>query len=112
MSELVKKLSDGLHPVELVLRPEKTSDALKECLERRYVHIKFVATKGGTELGLKIDENTSQSARAAVDAGADSINVVGDLVLDYVPVRCVAKIDLSTWQGTGHLEVRVPVEVN
>jgi hypothetical protein len=112
MSELVKKLSEGSHPVELILRPEKTSEALKACLERRYVHIKFVATRGGTELGLKIDENTSELAQAAVDAAADAIDVVGDLVLDYIPVRCVAKIDLSTWQGTGHLEVRAPVEAN
>ena|ERR1700730_3106696 len=106
MNELVKRLSEGSHLVELVLRQEKTPEALKACLERRYVHIKFTATRGGTELGVKIDENTSQLALAAVNGAASAIHLAGNLVLDYVPVRCVADIDLATWQGTGRLEVR------
>ena len=105
MNELVKRLSEGSHPVELVLRPEMTVEALKACLARRYVHVKFTATRGGTELGVKIDEVTSQRALAAVDGAADLIHISGELILDYVPVRCVADIDPATWQGTGHLEV-------
>jgi hypothetical protein len=31
---------------------------------------------------------------------------VGDLILDYVPVTCIARIDLTTMQGVGHLELR------
>ena len=112
MSDLVKRLSEGSHPVELVIRPDRTPEALKACLDRRYVHVKFTATRGGTELGMRIDESTYQLARAAVDGAADSIHVAGDLVLDYVPVRCVAEIDLATWQGTGHLEVRPSGELN
>jgi hypothetical protein len=110
MNELVKHLSTGSHPVELVIRPEKTPEALKACLERGYLHVKFTATRGGTELGVKIDENTSRLAQAAIDSAAGSIHVAGDLVLDYVPVRCVADIDLATWQGAGHLEARSPGE--
>jgi hypothetical protein len=40
-----------------------------------------------------------------VDFFAKAIRVVGDLILDYVPVRCVADIELTTYQGTGHLDV-------
>jgi hypothetical protein len=106
MNELVKRLSEGSHPVELVLRPEKTLEGLKACLARRYVHIKFTETRGGTELGVKIDETTSQRAVAAIEGAAGAISLSGDLVLDYVPVHCVAEIDLATWQGTGHLDIR------
>jgi hypothetical protein len=106
MNELVRRLSDGSHPVELVLRPEKTPDALRACLDRRYVHIKFSSTQGGTELGVRIDESTAKLALDAIDRAAGAIHIVGDLVLDYVPIRCVADIELATWEGTGRVEVR------
>src|ERR1700733_11045225 len=99
MNELVRRLSDGSHPVELVLRPEKTPDALRACLDRRYVHIKFSSTQGGTELGVRIDESTAKLALDAIDRVAGAIHIVGDLVLDYVPIRCVADIELATWEG-------------
>jgi hypothetical protein len=103
MNELVRQLSDGWHPVELVLRPEKTEDVLRACFDRRYVHIKFAATRGGTELGMRIDDKTRQLALEAIDSAASTIHIVGDLVLDYVPVRCVADIELATCEGTGQL---------
>ena len=110
MNELVKRLSEGTHPVELTLRPEKTVEVLKACLKRRYVHVKFTATRGGTELGVRIDDDIFAGAMAALDGGAETLHLSGDLVLDYVPVRCVADIDLSNWQGTGCLEVRASDE--
>ena len=61
MDELVARLSAGDHPVEASLRPEKTIKALKECIDRGYVHIKFTETEGGTELGLKLDRQVSES---------------------------------------------------
>jgi hypothetical protein len=105
MSDLVTKLSQGSHPVELTLRPEKTRQTVTECLGRRYVHIKFTDTRGGTELGVKLDEETAQVALACVDCGENTIHVSGNLSLDYVPVRCVADISLDTFEGTGHLEL-------
>jgi hypothetical protein len=32
------------------------------------------------------------------------VRIVGGLTLDYVKVRCIAEIDLSTLEGQGHLE--------
>jgi len=105
MNELVRKLSQGSHPVELSLRPDKTRETLKECLQRGYVHIKFTGTQGGTELGVRMDESTAQTTLASLDGGESTIRVTGNLLLDYVPVRCIADIDLKTYKGTGHLEV-------
>jgi hypothetical protein len=105
MNELVRRLSEGSHPVELTLRPEKGPKALEECLKRGYVHVKFTNTNGGTELGVKIDEDTAQLALAAVNGGTVTFHVAGNLWLDYVHVRCVADIDVGTYQGLGHLEL-------
>ena len=98
--DLVERLSQGDHPVEASLRPEKTLDALKECIDRGYVHIKFTGTRGGTELGVALD-------RDAVVFDDSSVKLVGGLTLNYEKVRCIANIDLNTLAGQGHLE-RVP----
>ena len=39
--DLVKRLSQGEHYVEVGLRPEKVASAFNEAIDRGYVHIKF-----------------------------------------------------------------------
>lgn len=104
MSDLVQRLSQGEHAVEVSLRPERTLKALQDCLDRGYVHIKFTDTRGGTELGVPIDRQRSDLA--AVDRAQEDghITIVGALTLDYIKVRCVADIDLPSLQGHGRLE--------
>ena len=102
--DLVERLCQGQHPVEASLRPEKTAQALQECLDRGYVHIKFTGTRGGTELGVRLDPDSTDRSKADFANARGSIRVVGHLTLNYVPVRCVADIDLSSLSGTGHLE--------
>lgn len=111
MNDLVRRLSEGDHRVEVSLRPESTLKGLKECIDRGYVHIKFTETQGGTELGVRLDPAASDVSRVDFETPAGQVRLVGGLTLDYVKVRCVADIDLSTLAGTGHLEpVDVPVE--
>jgi hypothetical protein len=107
VDELVARLSAGDHPIEVSLRPEKTVKALKECIDRGYVHIKFTETKGGTELGVKLDREASDLSKADFDTETGNIHVVGGLTLNYVKVQCIADIDLETLQGKGYL---VPLE--
>lgn len=104
---LVQRLSKGEHPVEASLRPKRTVQALKECIDRGYVHIKFTNTKGGTELGVRLDKAATDLSKADFEKETGSLHLVGGLTLDYVKVRCVADIDLDTLDGKGHL---VPVE--
>jgi len=95
MSELVQNLANGDHPVEVSLRPEKTSSALKKRIDEfKFVHIKFTGTRGGTELGVRLDEAESNWHDADFDRADGRIKLSGRLTLDYVPVRCVAQIDL------------------
>jgi hypothetical protein len=105
MSELVRTLSDGQHPVVVSIRPEATVKALKECLDRRYVHIKFTDTRGGTELGVPVDSDRSDLTAADFVAETGRLTVVGALTLDFVKVRCVADIQLPSLEGQGRLEL-------
>ncbi|BDA72445.1 hypothetical protein CAL7716_066110 [Calothrix sp. PCC 7716] len=107
MNELVQRLSQGNHPVEASLRPEKTIAALKESIDRGYVHIKFTQTKGGTDLGVRLDPKASNLKEADFEHEAGKVHLVGNLTLNYIKVRCIADIDLKTLEGSGHLE---PIE--
>ena len=107
MNELVQRLSQGNHPVETSLRPEKTVAALKESIHRGYVHIKFTQTKGGTDLGVRLDPEESNLKEADFEHEAGKVHLVGNLTLNYVKVRCIADIDLKTLEGSGRLE---PIE--
>lgn len=107
MSDLVRRLSEGEHPVEAGLRPEKTVQALQERIDMGYVFVKFTDTRGGTELGVRLDLDATDLSNADFDGQKGTVHLVGGLTLDYVKVRCIADIDLETLTGTGHLE---PVE--
>lgn len=105
MSDLVTRLCDGQHPVEISLRPERTPQAFKECVDRGYVHVKFPNTRGGTELGVRVDMAKSDFSHADFDLAQGRLTLVGDLTLDYVKVRCIADIGLPALEGTGRLEL-------
>jgi len=90
--------------VEAGLRPEKTVKLFKEAIDRNYMHIKFTNTRGGTELGVRLDCGACDFSRADFDNGSGAVHVEGNLTLDYVKVRCIADIDLATLEGKGHLE--------
>jgi hypothetical protein len=104
MNELVERLTKE-QQVEAGLRPEKRLDLFKAAVERGYVHIKFLKTKGGTELGVRMDPGHCDLTAANWDAGTGKVKIVGSLILNYVRVRCHASIDLKTLNGTGHLEI-------
>lgn len=108
---LVDKLCEGDHAVEVGLRPERTVKLFKEAIDRNYVHIKFTATKGGTELGVKLDQEACDFSQADFESGVGTVHVEGELTLDFVDVRCVADIGLGTLEGKGRLvEVKAKSE--
>jgi hypothetical protein len=104
MSDLVRRLSEGQHPVEVSLRPERTVQALKGSLDRGYVHIRFTNTRGGTELGVPVDRERSDLSGADFEKESGRFTVAGELSLDFVKVRCIAEIDLPSLTGQGRLE--------
>jgi uncharacterized protein YbdZ (MbtH family) len=100
---LVDRLSEGDHPVEAALRPDKSVKPLKEAIDRNYVHLRFTNTRGGTELGVKLNKDLCDFGGADFDAGRGRIHLEGTLTLNYVDVQCIADLDLETLAGHGHL---------
>jgi len=106
VSELVEFLCTGEHPVEASVR-KKTREALKDAVKLGYVPVRFTDTRGGTELVVPLDRSRCDLSAIETDSnGSGEIRLVGDLKLDYVSITCVARIDIATLQGEGHLEVR------
>jgi hypothetical protein len=105
MSDLVQRLAKGDHDVEVSLRPEQNVDEFKKRIDDGYVHIKFLGTKGGTELGVMLDRSECDLTAADFNASAGEVRLAGTLTLDYVPVKCHAVISLPTLTGKGHLEL-------
>lgn len=105
MNDLVKRLSEGSHAVEVSLRPERTVKLFKEQIDRGHVLIKFTETRGGTELGVPLDKTRSDLTQLDFTAETGKGVVCGELTLDYVPVRVVAEIELPSMRGQGHLEI-------
>jgi uncharacterized protein YbdZ (MbtH family) len=100
---LVERLCEESHSVEVGLRPEKNPKLFKEAIDRGYVHIRFTDTKGGTEVGVRLDGDTSDFSAADFENGKGHAHVEGSLTLDYVKVKCIADIDLSTLAGKGSM---------
>jgi hypothetical protein len=103
MDELVQRLSEGDHPI--VTRRAKSVEELKQSIDRGYVLVTFTDTRGGTELGVRLDNALTDLSRADFGQGSGTVHLAGTLTLNYVKVRCVADVDLATLEGKGHLEI-------
>ena len=106
MTDLPTRLSQGNTRVTFRARRDDARAELKEAIDRKYVHVLFTETEGGTELGFQLDEARSDLTGARWEQGEGTIRLAGDLKLDGVPVRVVAEIDLATVEGVGRLEIR------
>src|SRR5215213_2313320 len=101
---LVDRLCEGDHPVEISLRPNVSAKAFKEAIDTGYVRVKFTGTKGGTELGVRVNNEASDFQDVNFEPATGRAKVVGELTLDYTRVRCIADIDLQSLTGQGRLE--------
>jgi uncharacterized protein YbdZ (MbtH family) len=99
----VEALCEGDSPVEIDLRSDSTAKALREAIDRGYVHVRFTQTAGGTTLGFRLNRETSDFSAADIENRTGSVHLEGNLTLDYVRVKCVANIDLENLKGKGHL---------
>jgi len=104
INELVERLSTGSHEVVIGYRGEKGKE-IKRNVESGYVHIKFIQTRGGTELGVNIDLDNMSSKEVDFDQERGVLHLEGFANLNYNLVRCIADIDLTTRTGEGTLKV-------
>lgn len=105
MNELVQRLSEGEHPVTFGGSQPSRKEVQKRLEEIGYVFIKFTGTRGGTDVGVSVDRAATDLSRADFEHGTGTIHVEGTLTLNYVDVRCIADLDLTTLHGTGRLVI-------
>ena len=103
MNDLVRRLSAENQSVVVGGPDPSLAELQKRATEIGYVFIKFVDTRGGTDLGVRIDTAATDLSRADFANGSGSAHIEGTLTLDYVKVRCIADIDLASLAGTGRL---------
>lgn len=103
MDELVERLAKGDHPV--VTRRAESAEELKDSIDRGYVLVTFTDTRGGTELGIRLDEDATDLSAADFEQATGSVHLEGNLTLNYVKVRCVVDVDIATLEGKGHLVI-------
>lgn len=103
MDELVQRLARGDQPLDARRYPSAAE--LQQAIERGYVLVKFTATQGGTELGLRLEPDRCDLTQADFTQSAGSVQLAGTLTLNYVKVRGHARIDLATLEGVGQLEI-------
>jgi uncharacterized protein YbdZ (MbtH family) len=72
---LVQRLAQGSHPIVVGLHPDKSLKALQESIDRGYVHIKFTATKGGTEFGVRLDTAACDFTRADFETQTGTVHL-------------------------------------
>ncbi len=100
LNELVERLT-----VEQYLecsRPQKSTKSLQECINRNYVHIMFKNT--GTELGMELDRQSCDFSNCDFNTAKGEVILSGAFILNYDKVKCIAKIDIATCEGTGYLQ--------
>jgi hypothetical protein len=107
VGDLVARLGTP-QPIVASLRPTATTEGLKAAIDRGLVHVKFTGTRGGTELGIRFDASASDFSGADFASGQGEIKLVGDLILDFVPVRFEGVIQIETLQGTGSVQQTGP----
>jgi hypothetical protein len=103
MNDLVQRLSTGEHPVTIGGPQPSREELYQRLTDMQYVFIKFTDTRGGTDLGVRVDPAATTINQADFQRGTGSVHIEGTLTLNYVNVRCLADIDLATLNGNGHL---------
>jgi len=103
--DLLQRLSRPQQSVEVSLRPEKSVEAFHKRIQQGHIYIKFTGTRGGTELGIKLDQESVRVEKADFAKGVGTVHLEGTLKLNYKDVRCIADVDLTTLSGHGHLQV-------
>jgi hypothetical protein len=96
MDELVRFLSEGNHQVRV--DRAKTPEDFRSSLNDGFVLLRFPETRGGTTLGVRLDKSRCELGEAGA---ANTVKLVGSLVLNYNEIELTASIDPITLEGTG-----------
>ena len=99
---LVERLQGQDHRAVVQVRVEDKLAYFRERIEIGHIHVLFPDTRGGTELGLALDETTQANALTALETGAD-VELCGELTLDDEHVICSVQLSTPALEGRGGL---------
>src|SRR5215472_6846341 len=105
MDDLVQRLSEGDHPVTVGGPKPSLAEFRKRVEEMGYVFIKFTQTRGGTDLGVRVDKSATDLSHTFFDAATGIAQVEETWTVNSVTVRGVADIHLESLDRMGHLVV-------
>jgi hypothetical protein len=97
VEDLVTRLCRGRHSVSV--ERYKNATAFREAIEKGFVLVRFTQTRGGTEVGFRIDREQSRTDPATSTA----TRLVGRFTLDGSRVECTVDIEGDQLEGMGHL---------
>jgi hypothetical protein len=103
VNDLIARLSGQDSRVELDGHEESYDQLRRRIDELGHTVLRFPGTRGGTTIGVTIDRDRTDLSDADFEAGRGELRLEGTLTLDYVPLRCIATIDLATRAGTARL---------
>ncbi|MGH9348639.1 MAG: MbtH family protein [Vicinamibacterales bacterium] len=103
--DLVVRLAARDHPVEPLLRPDRSARALKDRIDRGSVHLRFFGANGTTDLPIRFDPRAVDTRGADFGRQTGVVRFEGALTLNGVAVVCTAEIALDTLRGSGRLRV-------
>lgn len=106
MDQLVERLCVENRQVSVGGPAPTVAEFHRRLTDIGYVFLLFPDTSGGTDLGVRVTKEATDVSAADFTGATGTVHFEGTLTLNYVPVRCVADIDLSTLSGTGHLVAR------
>ena len=105
MDDLVAKLISCKQEIVLETSTENLLELEERLKNTKFVFVTFSQTRGGTELGINLDDSLTLLDGADFKQGIGNIRIVGTCELNYHKVKCIGDIDLATRKGNGHLEV-------
>lgn len=97
-ASLVDRLSKGIHSIAAA-RAADSMDLRSE-IDRGYVLLRVLNTRGRTELGTRLREDYCDWAEGDFERGSGTVRLTGNLTLDWVPLELSAELDLRTLGGT------------
>jgi len=102
-NDLVKRLLQE-QTVQIIRYHEggkPSREKLKQAAESGYILVKFVDTKGGSELGCSVK---NEDSHCFVEWNNNTVVIHGRLKLDFTPLLVHATVDLDTFVGKGRVE--------
>lgn len=92
------------HPVT-VKPTNRNFQEFKESLARHYVHLTFTDTRGGTTVAVRLIPEKVNVEGENILQETGTVHFEGSFILDYSRMKCIAAINLKTFEGVCQVEV-------